>query len=227
MIETLVTARKALVTATKLLGLIDRYSKRNTESFLAARDEIFRDWVVELANAMSSVVEHLQSTGYRLDEIEARAELPELCRILDNYAEGAWREPLRERRRMFAYASAGSVTPALTLAQAARVERTLRELDPEDVVLLHELVERQPVANSIVQTKQTPHGLVAYQKLEAKPVSGYALVAAGCLIIHTPNVWDAKQEAHPTPVARLILGVLHTYLAVLRAGAPSASEGGA
>src|SRR5438445_12519469 len=107
----IVFAKKALATATKLVSLVQRYQQRNTMNFLTERDELFRDWVVELANALRAVVDDLQAKGQSLEHIEARAELPELCRILDNYAEDAWREPLNERRRMFGYAAAGSVNP--------------------------------------------------------------------------------------------------------------------
>jgi hypothetical protein len=63
-------------------------------------------------------------------------------RVLDNYGYEAAREPMDERRRMLAYAAAGSVHHTLTIAQLARVERMIRELDPDDLVVLAKLEER-------------------------------------------------------------------------------------
>ena len=48
--------------------------------------------------------------------------------MLDNYGYEAAREAIDARRSLLA--AAGSVCSALTIAQMARVERALRELDP-------------------------------------------------------------------------------------------------
>ncbi len=219
MLEALVSVKKALATATKLLGIIDRYAKRNTVEFLAARDELFRDWVVELANALRAVTEHLQAVGYRLDDIEARSELPDLLRIIDNYAEAAWREPLSERRRMFAYAAAGSVLPTMTLPRIARVERTIQELDPEDLDLLAALVDV-----GAVTSVQMPTGAVyqasqnAYHVWQQQKAAGEILEAAGCVRSRVPAITGPTPEIAVTFLGLEVNQVMATYIAVRRAG---------
>jgi hypothetical protein len=60
-------------------------------------------------------------------------------RLQRNYELEWLREPMEERRRMLEFAAASAVNLTLRPGELSRVERTLRELDPSDVQLLHML----------------------------------------------------------------------------------------
>ena len=123
--------------------LAAHWANRNTRALAEARDEMYRDWVVEEKRA---TVEHAKWLAEQAADLEAlRAKLEELttdpsfARVRDNYGYEASREAVDERRRMLAFASAGSINLELSIGEIARVERTVRELDPADVLLLDQL----------------------------------------------------------------------------------------
>jgi hypothetical protein len=111
--------------------------KRNDEAFDKQRGELFEDWFLEFRE---QTLRRLEECAAYHDDLESRiaqrAEDPACPRVYANYARAADAEAIDERRRMLAFAAAGLVDTRLTVAQHARVERTLRELDPDDVLWL-------------------------------------------------------------------------------------------
>lgn len=55
---------------------------------------------------------------------------------MDNFGLEATRESMDERFRMLTYASAGAFDVTISIAEAARAERVIRELDPSDIMVL-------------------------------------------------------------------------------------------
>ena len=172
------------------------YSSRNTAAFEAAQDEMFREWTVEHARALN-----LQ--GARIDALEHAqrkitddlADDPQFLKILDNYGYEAAREAIVERRRLLACAAAASLTPKLSIGQIARVERTLRELDPENVKALHELELTRadewdgPFAND-------PRGAAMFQRFSRMGLSADALEAAVCVRVRLAGSIQNYGDAH-------------------------------
>jgi len=207
--------------ATLLARVLHYYARRNDRAFREARDDVFQLWVAELNVAVRTLHEQARVNEARLAALEARAEKldhdPQFHRVLDNYGYEAAREALDERRRMLAYAAVGQVEPHLSVAQLARTERTLRELDPADVVLLAVLAEL-----GATEAAEEPYGIDpeaerAFEVWLDNPASGHVLLAAGCVYIRTPHVVGAKREAVVTPLGACVLEILALYLAVLRA----------
>src|SRR5258708_2639838 len=132
------------VSTIKAVGKILRIVKYLHERNNAATNRMVEayDWEKEVAVRDAEQAARLESKfGDRILEIEgvlqALVEDPQFYRVRRNYGFEGAREALDERRRMLTCATAGSITPDLTVAQLARVERTMRELDPDDVKLLN------------------------------------------------------------------------------------------
>lgn len=103
---------------------------------------------------------------------------------------------------MLIFAKAGSLTPNLTIAQIARVERTVRELDPPDLVLLRRLADMahprfalRPGQDIMHEkqlrrdweddaNKQATNRHAHWQDMQP---SGHILAAAGRVFTHTYN----------------------------------------
>jgi hypothetical protein len=101
------------------------------------RREIHEDWQIEAATLAQERFDFLSA---RVDDLEAkvavRAEEVAAIAVHANFVRAADAEPTEERRRMLAFADAALVDTSLTVAQISRVERLLRELDPEDILWL-------------------------------------------------------------------------------------------
>jgi hypothetical protein len=140
----------------------------------------------------------------------------EFQRVFRNFAYEASREAIAERRRLLAHASAGVLDPFFTIAQKARIERTMRELDPEDVRLLQK-----------VACAASEDGLeAAYIALHQGGVSTATLIASGCVQPEsdvdldqplfgskdTPLTLDKMNIARVTTLGAWILTACRTYL---------------
>lgn len=133
--------------ASKAKGLLERFSRANTERFIAERDEMHREWNAETAGRLA---EHITDSrklflelGATLDEHEERLtelfERHEIQLLAALYADAAYREVIAERRRMLSFAAATIIDLHLTIEEKAAIERVLRGLDPTDVLELHKL----------------------------------------------------------------------------------------
>ncbi|MCC6665008.1 MAG: hypothetical protein IT375_14750 [Polyangiaceae bacterium] len=190
--------------ATKLLAL----AKRNDEQLERDRVELAIAWGAELKSAFPQVVADLERRIEDVDQkIQAALEDPQLPRVLSNFGFEAAREAIDERRRMLAHAAAGIVDPDLPVERKARVERTLRELDPIDVRALYGI-------HLAVRSAR-------YGALFSVP-SGDVLVASGCVRIGTSaggfGGGGASHSADVTQLGHDVLRVLRSY--VRSRGAP-------
>jgi hypothetical protein len=203
------------------------WANRNTRALLAARDEIFRDWVVEEKRA---TVEHAKRLAEHAEDLEAlRLKLEELisdpsfARVRDNYGYEAAREAIDERRRMLAFACAGSINLDLTIAEISRVERIVRELDPDDIHSLRTLTSivdppippytSDDLNERRQESKDWKYDLWKTQsdrwELSRSFVpSTQALIASGCLELSALVVDDYETGTG--------LGVTHSGICVLR-----------
>jgi hypothetical protein len=218
---------------------VAHWANRNTRALIAARDETFRDWVVEEKRA---TVEHAKRLAEHAEDLEAlRLKLEELisdpsfARVRDNYGYEAAREALDERRRMLAFASAGSANLELTVGEIARVERTVRELDPGDVALLRRLAEivdapKPALPRELAHAEQQfyapwekacgEHAEYRRGLADSHPPSGDVLLSCGCTgIAPLRNTWG---QTFPTGirVTRLGENVLQVLDGYLRARTP-------
>lgn len=184
----------------KLAGLA---GKSADEHVLAFREEAALQWSAETRRALIDLAEHLEG---RIDDVEegvnqmlARAEILCLCENLEHEAK---REVLQERRRMLAHAQAGLFDPRMSLERKARVERTLRELDSDDVRVLHGL--------DLVPTALDEHGVRT--SLLNSSTSRDVLRASGCLRFITPGGYDAGNEmTRISDIGTDVLRALRSY----------------
>lgn len=112
----------------------------------AAWTQEFETWALTWLNALEQQCERLneQCSGNAENVAALQALLADhqFFRVNQNYIFEATREAMDERKRMLAFAAAGSVNVALALGEIARVERTIRELDPDGVRLLSAIAAR-------------------------------------------------------------------------------------
>jgi hypothetical protein len=116
---------------------MQRFPDPNTPAFIEARDEMFRDWLVEVANQTQARLDDQQG---RIVNLEARLDEREAdvvtLRVHAKYARAADLESDDERRRMLAFADAALVDTTMTLPQHSRAQRIIQELDPADALWL-------------------------------------------------------------------------------------------
>lgn len=205
---------------------------RNTPKVLAAFDEAMAEWVIDLRRHTVAQLRLLESTAANAAETGRRlAELvedPEFVRVQNNYGYEACREAINERRRMLAFASAGSVNLELSIAQLARVERTVRELDPTDILALQQVAriadpprparddrmdyrnQLQPWHESCGRQAQTR--FVILNEGGSLPV----LSASGCVLVAVDTAgFSPKNSLTVTELGARVLRVLHAYLAAI------------
>lgn len=181
------------------------WARRNDEAFKQERDELFREWTSELAIALKqqiSALDQAEASIELLSKLDQLSDSREFWRVLDNYGYEASREAVDERRKMLAWAAAGSLTAGLTVAQMARVERTIRELDPGDIAILRRLHELSaPPAKAVAPSSEWVADLQEKAKerhllwQEGQP-SGHILAAAGCVLVQDYN-WQFPVQGNP------------------------------
>jgi hypothetical protein len=139
----------------------------------------------------------------------------------------ALRESLDERREMLAYAAAGLSDPGVPINVKARIERTLRELDPEHIELLARL-ERQkdPTFQRPSEEGHVRDARQAWEEECAKSAEnrflhwndtqpvGHVLSAAGCVYIQQFRNLSGivKPGLIVTELGRWVLKALESYL---------------
>jgi len=85
---------------------------------------------------IAATLKEMKKLERNLAEVNKRLNQPEFMRLQQKYLLVASTEVIDERLKMLAAAAAGSANVRLTIAEAARVERKLQELDPDDVKAL-------------------------------------------------------------------------------------------
>jgi hypothetical protein len=187
-----ITAGKAALTqVAKILG---RYETKNTAALIAAWDEAKEDWLIELRRVLPDVLRRLENVEAFQEKLCTRTEDRQFERLLDNVSIEASREAIDERRRMLAHVGAGLFDLSMTIAEAARCERVIRELDPEDILALRGV---------------DGYEVVAEARLEHLEL----LVAAGCVAEVPGDNQGGEQTVrhHVTRTGLLVLKVTATY----------------
>jgi len=194
---------------------------RNDEQLARDRLELALDWGAELKAALPEVFQYLDE---RADDLESKLatvlEDRQFGRIYLNFGFEAAREAIDERRRMLAHAAAGILDPDLPVERKARVERTLRELDPVDVRTLY------GVAATVGGAGMHGAGVQRCGLLFSVP-SGDVLVASGCIRLETSGSGfgggGGGTSALVTQLGHDLLAALRSYLR--SRGAPFAIPG--
>lgn len=202
-----------------LFKLITHGLSRKEHKFSQLQREMFEDWIVAAHRAVREQVLWVREHEHRISELEALAMDPQFERVLGNYQFEASREAMDERRRMLALAYAGSLHPGMTVAQLARVERVIRELDPEDVKVLAAVrrINAPPLNEERVfeDGEQALHD-ERIQLLKESGASGAALVASACVAINDPvSTWAMQSSCVITPIGEWVLAVMGAYLRVV------------
>ncbi len=198
-----------------------------TPAFIAKRDKISIEWWAE-------VVQQVQEHERRLNALEREVlhrrltEDHEAIGILANYVQQAHSEPLDERRRMLAFAAAGLANVHLGIGELARVQRILRELDPDDVVALYKVwlirsgspskahleryeVQGEPGADRV--------RLAYWQESGAE-----SLISSGCLRIVAAGGGMGTGTHEELRVTRTGITVLRTLRPYITARSPDVSD---
>ena len=226
-----IAAVKAVPFALKALrGLYDRLNGKHTRALEAEFAEVMAEWAAEGRAAAAIVIPVLAQRVSGLEEkLDALTGDLQLQRVFRNFAYEASREAIAERRRLLAHASVGVLLdPDFTIAQKARIERTMRELDPDDVKLL-EKIARAGAKDGME---------AAFQVLNGGGASADALLASRCVQHTSPvylddpveKLWNPSStaqaqletihEAHVTIVGGWILTACRSYLVAAEAMLP-------
>lgn len=209
---------KAMISAVPIVGSsFDAWASAKVGQQVAERDARFRQWTRE---TFEYYLQYMRYLAAKVENLEARiteqAEDPQLYRVVGNYTYEAAKEALDERLKMLSAAAAGNVDPTLTIAQKARVERTVRELNPEEVSVLWGLHRTEGVFH-FDGTKCGSVGQLRWRLLSEADAE--ILLAAGCVGTRTMTGYGGGiTEAHVTTLGTQVLRILLMY--VLERGAP-------
>ncbi|HEY3237576.1 MAG TPA: hypothetical protein VGJ84_22845 [Polyangiaceae bacterium] len=177
--------------------------QRNDQAVQDVFKSTLEGWIIEERQATAQMARRLTARETEIRGLDAKLEAlasdPCIQHVRKNYAYEACREALPKRRRMLAYASADLLALDLTVEQKARVERTLRILDPAEIELLeilhgmgdpappivpehmrgnadHEKHYREMHETQIAQAAES-----RYACWDSKQPSGHILLSAGCV----------------------------------------------
>jgi len=190
------------------------FPKRNDEAFAKARLEAIEDSTIEVARRTQEQYEDLSRRFANLGALVAAAiEDPAYGRVYVNYTRAVDAEAIDERRRMLEFATAALFDVRLTVAEHSRVERLLRELDPEDVRWL-KVIDGSLGSVYRRQSIRSP-GHLRWLVWCDSP-SADALAASGCVRVHhnagAASTARGYDETEVTRMGRLVLRVLRLYV---------------
>lgn len=202
---------------------IREHANKNTDRLQEAYETDRKSWIYERDRQIASKLKELEHR-VRLDtnlatRLEALLDDLQFWRVQRNFEWEATREATDDRRRMLSFAAAGAVNVELTLGQIARVERAIRELDPEDINLLREMADEQ-------------YDIRRMCLFASGGVSGESFVGASCAAIHTTAATytgdlgtigpssivspdrsvSLESSVVVTELGRMVLSVCHPYL---------------
>ncbi len=199
---------------------------RDPTADMAEAAKEYREELEPLIEQRLCNLEDSNENRRRLDELLGT----ELLFILQNYDIENRREATRKRRIMLAHAAAGSLRLDLTIAEIARVERVIRELDPDDVGVLAQLdrqkdpgmapvpADKQHVKGELRDEWRRQVAKVAHNRyrywMSVRP-KGEILLPAGCVIIEqsAPIVTVGESTGiYLTALGGNVLQVLETYI---------------
>lgn len=202
-------------------GVLLRYGAKRLDAamrqFFGANDARFREAVeLDKQDHLLRKFTYLEETMADLEaqfvdlgaKVDVQSDDAQMHRLWANFVWESIREATAERREMLAAADAGIVDPTLTIEQKARVERTLRQLDPTDVRALFgfELIGN---ADGYLARNEL------YELWKRLP-DGDVLVSSGCMRLNPEPLAGAGGAGKPvpevTPLGRNVLRVLRVYV---------------
>lgn len=222
-----------LRTGLKLVRVLQRWND-GPERASIYRDH-YEEWIAELAQALRAHVDEAEVLAERLDTLEQDRER---LLVLGNLGFEAWREAVDARRVMLGDAAVAAVFSELSASALARIERTVRMLDPEDLELLALIVdpERCRIPDDVVLMREPLPSEERYMHLVRGHLGGAALVAAGCVRVGqfegAQRLAQLKQmaggdesippilEAEITPLGELVLRFMGRAQSEAPTGAP-------
>jgi hypothetical protein len=194
---------------------LKKLPRTNDERFEIARREMFEDWLLEVRDRTQEQFEDLARWCPDIDErLEALERDRAAHRVHVNYARAADAEPIDERRRMLAFADAALIDSRLTVPEHSRVERLIRELDPDDVLWLSAL--DRIAGRRRGETVHWDEGNLRWT-LWSESSSADVLVASGCVRIqhHSGGLGHAGHDAAlVTRQGSQVLHALRLYVAL-------------
>lgn len=210
MADIVVTVKGALVVGRLTKRLLDRLHETTATARLREATEIEqRQWRVRRDQQVEERLTRLEAAASDVVEFEAKLAAMlddrQFLRVQANVEYEAIREATTERQEMLAQAAAGLSDPNMAINLKARLERIIRSLDPEDIAALRDIARLPDIFMPVIR--------------DERPVSFYALIAAGCLVADAGE-WDVKGEM--TPLGEKVLAVFETGESEPKAGASDA-----
>lgn len=213
----IVQAAKAVPAFKSIYDLLKKAEMARTE---AMRKGYERESQIFQMNRVTAIKQQLKLlAGEELDEQGLAEQLldEQHQRVVRNIGFEAAREAMDERIKMLAYAEAGCIDTSLTIAQKARAERALRELDPTDVLGLY-VVSRTVGTEYDVEGKETFEDVDQLRHMVWRRFSNPdALPVAGVLrsaVLAKPGTWGkpTAEGAFFTQTGGYILRVMRGYI---------------
>jgi hypothetical protein len=203
------------------IGLVKLVAKvlDPTPGFIAKRDQMEIEWwaaVVNLVNDLARRMPKVEQEAFR-----ARLADEEAIGILANYVMQAHQEPMKERMRMLQHAAASLANMQLGIAELARVQRVLRELEPDDVVTLY------CVAIACGRLKDAPgdSGDVGALRLKIWQDSGAeSLESSGCIRVQAKGGGFGAGTHEELTVTRTGMTIIRALRSYIRAREPDLSQ---
>lgn len=177
-----------------------------------------RSWRAERDAHVETRLARLEGQRPELERaVAAMVEDRQFARLQEGFANEADREITDDRRRLLAYVAAGLTDPSLSINDKARVQRAVRDLDAEDVLLLHEVdtltdpsFQPDPNNNSPAPSQLDYHlGGLRRDLVEQRPFSQLALLGTMCIVLDGEAWGPAVVKV--TPLGALLLSVLTDY----------------
>jgi hypothetical protein len=207
----------ATVFAKGLLGALPGVGTLLNEAFFESRNrEGFRRFVrhVESTHALvlrevGTLREQIEDFDRKLEERKADAEA---AGVMWNYVEQATHEPMVERQVMLAHAHASITDVRLSVAEHARFQRRLGEIEPADVIALYAISRTYGRAydGKMIMSESE----LKYHFWESFP-GAEALEASGCVRIIAEGGGAGVGTTNGLRISdfgRLVLRILRTYV---------------
>jgi hypothetical protein len=234
MADPLTTAKTILSLGKLALSVNERLKQSGATARMREAMEIdHRSYQARREVEVNAKFAHLESRAANLEELSQQVGQMiadrQFLKVQANLEWEAARESLDERRGMLACAAAGLSDPQMSINEKARIERVLRQLDPEDVRLLHSLhhlddTSFAPNPRDKTDPEEQRKWHNARQRVLAaqeKPMSQTALVAAGCMFIDFSS-WGGA-TGHITALGERLLLVLSSFVESTKEAATDAA----
>ncbi len=199
-----------------VLGFLPIGTLANEMFFESRSRENFRRFVQHVEQTRLLTQAQIAEMRERVDGYEEklaeRAADVEAQGVTWNYTEQAMREPMLERQVMLQHAHSSIVDVRLSVAEHARVQRRLEEIEPQDVITLFAVSRTY---GNIYQGKQIRSEAELRFAFWESLANAESLVAAGCVRVLAEGGGfggGTSNGLYVTAFGRLVLRILRTYV---------------